>query len=320
MHRRVLLAIAALLAIATTAMAAPDVRGSADVPWVGRYEGSHIILFQDVAFDAGEFLTRSPSSGSARNPADLTILEGRRTRIVYEAPAGRSSLEILRNFQQRLESAGFEPLYACEVDECKPSAGQLVTLAFGRDINGSLSFSAGYFRAPRYAVYRLKTPEADRMVAIYAGESPMSGARVVVQAAESAAMDTDKVVVPSAAELWDKISTTGRVALYGIYFDTGDATIKAESMPTIKQIVKLMKSDPALSLVVVGHTDSQGDFTANVRCSERRALAVVSALVKQGQFAPARLTAFGAGMSAPAAPNTDDEGRARNRRVELVQR
>jgi outer membrane protein OmpA-like peptidoglycan-associated protein len=114
------------------------------------------------------------------------------------------------------------------------------------------------------------------------------------------------------------IAADGHVALYGIHFDTGKAEVKPESTAALKEIATLLQREPALKLLVVGHTDSTGDYAANLGLSDRRAAAVIAALTTSHGVAPTRLKAAGAGMMAPVAPNETDAGRAKNRRVELV--
>lgn len=133
-------------------------------------------------------------------------------------------------------------------------------------------------------------------------------------------METGKIIVPTAQEMTQSFAREGRIALYGIFFDTGLAVLKPESKPTLDQIGEALKLNPKLTLLVVGHTDNVGEFQANLALSQRRAAAVVEALVKQYAIAAARLQPAGAGMIAPAASNADEAGRAKNRRVELVPR
>lgn len=127
-------------------------------------------------------------------------------------------------------------------------------------------------------------------------------------------------VVADAASLANSLKDAGKVALYGIYFDTGKAEIKPESQPALEQIAKLLKDDPKLRLYVVGHTDDTGAFDANLKLSLDRAAAVVKTLVSQFGIDSARLTPCGDGPTAPLASNETEEGRALNRRVELVKR
>ena len=125
-------------------------------------------------------------------------------------------------------------------------------------------------------------------------------------------------IVADAAAMSGDLKTMGHVALYGIYFDTGRAEVKPESKPALEEIAKLMKGDPALKLKVVGHTDLVGTQEANLKLSQARGEAVVQALVSQHGIVPARLKGYGVGPLAPVATNDTEEGRAKNRRVELV--
>lgn len=133
---------------------------------------------------------------------------------------------------------------------------------------------------------------------------------------EKEAMDQD--VVADAASMASSIKETGKVAVYGIYFDTGKSTLKPESEPTLVEIAKLLKADTSLKLYVVGHTDNTGSFDANMKLSIDRAASVVNALVSQHSVNAANLKACGDGPTAPVATNDTEEGKALNRRVELV--
>ena len=125
-------------------------------------------------------------------------------------------------------------------------------------------------------------------------------------------------VVANAESLAGSIRETGKAAVYGIYFDTGKAEIKPASEPALAEIAKLLKADPKLKLYVVGHTDNVGLFGSNIKLSDDRAAAVVKALVGKYGIVSSRLTPFGDGPTAPVASNKSEEGRAKNRRVELV--
>ncbi len=125
-------------------------------------------------------------------------------------------------------------------------------------------------------------------------------------------------IVADAAAFSNDIRSTGHAAVYGIYFDTGKANIKPDSAQAIGEIGKLLKSDPELKVFVVGHTDNTGSVEVNVTLSDARAQAVMQALIRDHGIAPTRLRATGCGQYAPVASNDTEEGRATNRRVELV--
>ncbi len=125
-------------------------------------------------------------------------------------------------------------------------------------------------------------------------------------------------VVADAAAFGNDLRATGHAAVYGIYFDTGKAVVKPESQPALAEVAKLLAADPSLKLWVVGHTDSVGGLDANMKLSQARAEAVAAALVSGHGVAAARLKGQGVGPLAPVASNDSEDGRAKNRRVELV--
>jgi outer membrane protein OmpA-like peptidoglycan-associated protein len=128
----------------------------------------------------------------------------------------------------------------------------------------------------------------------------------------------EQEVVAKAEVMGKDINATGHVPVYGIYFDTGKADIKPESDAAISEIAKLLKNDGQLKLYVVGHTDSDGSFDFNLKLSKDRAAAVAKALTDKYGIAAERLKAHGVASLAPVATNDNEEGKQKNRRVELV--
>ncbi|MDP2364373.1 MAG: OmpA family protein, partial [Ignavibacteria bacterium] len=127
----------------------------------------------------------------------------------------------------------------------------------------------------------------------------------------------DEITVDAAA-LNKGISETGKIAVYGIYFDSGKSVIKPESKPTVDEIVKMLQQNPKLKIFVVGHTDSDGSVESNMKLSSDRAAAVVKALT-ENEIQATRLKSSGVGPYCPVESNHTDEGKAKNRRVELVE-
>ncbi len=124
-------------------------------------------------------------------------------------------------------------------------------------------------------------------------------------------------VTADAAQMANDLAQSGHVAVYGIHFESGKATIQPDSEATLQQIVQLLKNDPGLKLRVEGHTDNTGGRDANKALSQQRAASVVAWLTQHG-VEQARLTPAGYGDSRPVADNSTEEGKAKNRRVELV--
>jgi OmpA-OmpF porin, OOP family len=155
----------------------------------------------------------------------------------------------------------------------------------------------------------------DKTREVWVGVDPEDGAMAYnLTVVEKQAMMQDV----TASSILDTLNRQGHIALY-INFDTGKSIIKAESQPIIDEIAAMMNQNPLLTINVEGHTDTVGDRAKNQSLSEARARAVVAALFKQG-IDGRRTTAAGFGPDKPIADNTTDEGRAKNRRVELVKK
>ncbi|MCR5822522.1 MAG: OmpA family protein [Bacteroidales bacterium] len=126
-------------------------------------------------------------------------------------------------------------------------------------------------------------------------------------------------IAKGAVPLYDRLASEGKIVTYAITFETGKADLKPESVIEINRVAKLMQEHTDLRFEVQGHCDNTGSDAINVPLSQQRAEAIVAALVKQG-IDKSRLTAVGKGSQNPIAPNTDAEGRAKNRRVEFVKK
>ena len=300
-----LLAVAAL----TPHMGAQDVK---DHPLIPRFPGSTRDPLLNPATVTKEFDEYTIPTGPYRNKkfTKSEHLEGRVTRIEYVNPPNRSTLEVFRSYQQGLTKAGFEMLFTCSAAECG-------------DPGNDPAPEVGYWcvgiaiQCPepmRYLAAKLSRPTGD----IYAAVKVLNSA-TYLGVVEVKPMESNLVKVKSDVEMKSDITAVGHTPVYGVYFDTGKAEVKPTSDPTLSEIAKLMKANPAMKLHVVGHTDNVGTMPANMELSKQRAAAVVSALVTKYQIATARLDSAGVGPLSPVATNGSDEGRAKNRRVELVE-
>ena len=303
-----------------------DSPGTADHPVVSRYTGS-FIDGQAVHDFTGYTLPVGPYVKDAegnRVPSEKLVLEGRVTRTLYRGPKERSTLEILRNYQMALEAAGFETLFTCGGDEC----GYLFHWIFYKDMEQrilSTPTSGGAFDISQDLRYLAakgavgdRTVHVSVLVAFDAGFSKLSKQPVtLLEVIESEDMETGMVTIDAEA-MAEGIDATGHIAIYGVYFDTNSAEIKPESAPTLEEIRKLLDNRPALKLLVVGHTDNQGDYDYNMGLSGRRAEAVARALTREYGVDAGRLRSAGVGFLAPVASNDTAAGREKNRRVELV--
>jgi outer membrane protein OmpA-like peptidoglycan-associated protein len=125
-------------------------------------------------------------------------------------------------------------------------------------------------------------------------------------------------VVANAEAMSNDIKATGHVLIYGIYFETGKADIKPESDTALTEIAELLTRNGDLKLYVVGHTDNVGSFDFNMKLSQARAGSVAKRLTEKHGIAVERLKPYGVSSLAPVASNETEDGKAKNRRVELV--
>lgn len=326
-----------------------DMAGAQDSEVVGRFAGSYIVAYQQSEYDeltmplsplellSGE---RDDRNNRRYEPQERIDLEGKRTRLVYLTPAGTSPLQLVRNYQQLLGTDGATVRYECKQVECGGAANRSSRGGGGhqslsmylwpeRRITAA-NFSNGHcaqtenISDQRYTVLELANGAGFVSVLSYVVDadrdcSAFDGRTVaVVDVLETAQMG-DSMVVLAPEEMAKSIADTGSVALYGIFFDTGKDALKTESQDTMNAIASLLDDTPTLSLLVVGHTDNVGNFESNRTLSERRAAAVVNALVKEHGIEATRLTPVGVSYAAPRASNAAEAGRAQNRRVELVE-
>ncbi len=278
---RILLLTMTAAALTAVALAQDDVAGSQDPPGMNRMASYYIADYQELAFDSYAF-----SVTANGKKADKTV-EGKRINIRYNLKDNASTpspLQVLRNYEYAARTAGGQVMY----DNADDSVATLRLVRGGNEIWASLEV----------------------------GNVP-SGVPIFMTVIVKQAMTQE--VTMDAAAMASGLSESGEVAIYGIYFDTGKSELKAESDAALGEIAKLLKQQPGLKVFIVGHTDMVGDAAANVKLSQARAQSVITALVTKYGIAAQRLTPFGAGPYAPVATNRTDEGRAKNRRVELVE-
>jgi OmpA-OmpF porin, OOP family len=311
------------VAVASSAFAA-DEPGSTDHPLVGRYDCSSIVYYKNSDFDEAALL-KAPHDYSAlldanrlddRSGTEWLRAEGAVTEIRYAIPAGRSSLEVMRNHKQALETNGFAPVFSCVDQECF-AGGLRDAYLLGQQIDPLNGVSTAYFDHARYLLASRNGADGTVYAAILTGEDK-GQVTAFMHVVETKAMETGKVAFKDASAMQTALDVTGSVDVYGILFDTDQDRLKPESKPTLDEIARLLAANPGLNLEIVGHTDNVGAPDYNLDLSNRRAASVASALTQNYGIAAERLQSSGAGLTAPVASNETPEGQAKNRRVELV--
>lgn len=285
---RLLLPLTALLLPAAAALAQSDVPNSRDHPMLTRYPQSHITEYE-AAFNAVEFPVTVPGQ---RAPKKQRV-EGDTTRIQYfhnDPGKQPSALQLIRNYQNAIKAIGGEVLYE-RLPRDSDSGETTLRVSAKAGAGGKdvwVRVAPDIFGAPTQS-YRLEIVEV-------------------------AAMQQ----VVSANQMLQALNQNGFIALY-INFDTNKAELKPDGQATVREIVALLKSAPGLKVAIEGHTDNVGNAAANKTLSDGRAKAVMTAVVAGG-IPAARLSAEGFGAERPVADNRSEEGRAKNRRVELVKK
>jgi outer membrane protein OmpA-like peptidoglycan-associated protein len=304
------LLILTLVATSPARAATAGAADGADHPLISRYEGARVLRRE-----ADELTDYELRTGKTR-ATGVQPLEGALTRLTYEGPQGRSVLEVYRNYEEMLRAAGFETLYSCDRANCGDirkdiESGERYMLLWGAGDH-------------RYLAAKLPRSEGDAYVALYVtrngGGGPAKGrAMVQLDVIETRPMEGGMVMV-DAATLGQDLERDGRVALYGIRFDHDRDTLRPGSAAQIAEIAGLLGQDKTLAVRVVGHTDNQGAADYNAKLSQRRAERVVEALAREHGIDRGRMEPAGVGASEPVASNDSEEGRALNRRVEIVKR
>ena len=287
-----------------------DLKGSHDHPLVGRAQGSVIADFSVKDYDVAVFpLKIDYSKGKVLKKVSR---EGKVTRIYYAVPGKISPIALQRTYMKSLKAKGLKVKISCSpcskfdsflftdlIDKrIEPKWGALVPEGLG------FLLMEGQHKGKRVSV------------GIYTyRQYGITHARVRVVEGEPLKLQ----LVVKAEEIKRSIREKGSVSIYGILFDHDSYRIKPASRKALEEIAKFLKRNPSVKLYVVGHTDNTGRYEYNLRLSRKRAEAVVKELVQKYGISPERLKPVGVGPVAPVDTNRTDEGRAKNRRVELVE-
>ena len=289
-------ALVAILCLAGAGLAVePDAAGSADYAGIGRFEGAWITYYDAKDFDAFWF-----ASGKVSGPqhGEGQSLEGKVTRIAYRHAAGPSILEVSRNLENRLTDQGYTIVFNCPAADCGGAD-------FGYSGTEVLPVPFMTLDMDNYQYIAAKKAGApDTYVSILVSEN--NGEVVYQEIVAEVGQMANRMV--DAKQMAKSIADTGKIAIYGILFDTDKADIKPESRPALDQIGQLMSDNADLKILVVGHTDNQGTMDHNLKLSMARAQAIVKELETAYGITADRLTPAGAGFLAPVASNRSEDG------------
>lgn len=267
-------------------------------PYIGLPEGYEPNGLQTSAFEQVPFWT-----GDRLEPVEGQVWSAG----VYPADGKTfSGLELSRNIASLVQAMGGQKIFEGKL----PAQATADTNAWPNGV--ATRFVAGLGDIYNDPSQTFVIHRQDRDIWVHLCVSLYNAGLLVV---ETKPVQITATLLPASA-LKAQIDTTGKVALH-VNFATDKTDILPDSQPQIAQVVALLAQDPALALAVNGYTDNSGDAAHNKVLSEGRAKAVVAALVAQG-IAAQRLTAAGYGDADPVADNASEQGKAQNRRVELV--
>jgi hypothetical protein len=236
-------------------------------------------------------------------------VEGKIFRDRFSLTAGPrtyTDIEFRRNYENAIQALGGVKINTTQYTY------ELMDAAGGRDALEKTNYAAGLNPDYPHDIYLIRQGGKEWWIDISTGSFPLHGFVVVL---EREGMKQSLGFLDASA-MKKEIDAKGRVALY-INFDTDKATLRPDAQPVIDEINKLLTADPTLKLSIEGHTDNTGTPAHNQQLSTARARSVLGALVGLG-IDPARLQSKGFGQDKPIADNGSDDGRAKNRRVELV--
>jgi OOP family OmpA-OmpF porin len=288
-----------------------DLHTVKDHQLISRFPGAEVQEHKVTEFD--EFvLPLGPILGSGDKFVKSQTIEGKVTKFKYSMPESRSGLEVYKNYTDALQKAHFEILYSCDHGRC-------IDPKFP---SGYSHVSSGIWclncdEPMRYVAAELTRAQGNVYVAVVVVKDHYEGGTWLT-IVETKPMEGGQVKV-NAAALSRDLTENGHALVYGIYFDSGQAVIRPESEAALSEISKMLAANMQLKLVVVGHTDNVGKIASNLTLSKQRADAVAAYLVSHYHVSQERLQAQGVGSLAPVASNLSEEGRAKNRRVELVE-
>ncbi len=304
-----------------------------DPPNLKRYEGSIVIHHSDEKYTPYRIPLSKWTPTPGAEPEDCYTkkmdVEGSLKRLVYLIPDDkRTAIEVQRNYLDELPRSGWEILFEGKGERgLHPNFGYKTRLREPVPNSQLLEYpdreETAFVAARRtdsdgdtYATFII-TRYTMGLKGPFDGMVKTNHILVRADVIKPRALE-QRMVFVDAKQMQGDIATKGRIALYGILFDFNKADIKPESKPTLDEIAKLLKDNPALKLLVVGHTDNVGTLEFNRDLSARRAASVVKELTGTYGISSGRLHAEGVAFLCPVDQNDTDEGRAKNRRVELV--
>jgi outer membrane protein OmpA-like peptidoglycan-associated protein len=317
-----------VLMIALTAMNAYPQDKKKDHPAISRYKDAELIAiqkydYQPYVLGIGKQEDKDEKfRGHSTYFSKYIDLEGKLTRIQYTVPLEEGIFKVFENYKNALKNAGYQILFSTSDKESSwPFWGTVYKSNGGinpikKDEFRSTFPRSGFSYIAAKGTYKQNNIYFAIFMNIDKDDVFGDNINITQDIIEINPMESGLV---TAKKIEDNIKLSGFVSIYGIHFDTGKWNIKEESKPALKEISSFLKEHQEKRYFIVGHTDNTGKFSSNMSLSEKRAKAVMNALINDYGVKAEQIKAYGVSSLSPVTSNSTDEGKARNRRVEIVE-
>jgi len=298
-----------------------EIKGAKDNPLISRFEGSTIQFNNTVNWDTYILpYSKIKSSGGSKTWEKKLKLQGEINRIQYITNKENSSSLVFINYLTALKKSNWEILFNGSGDnELGNVSYEWQYYMFGNDGLGlGDKIGSKYnFRGNDYAYISAKFDDGDTIY--YASVYIIEQDNLTMINQDIIKVKNPNVGLVTAKLMTEKIDKKGHLALDGLYFDTGKSIIMDKSIPALKNIAEYLNNNQNRKYFIIGHTDNIGNIQSNLTLSENRANSVMKELVTKYSVSAEQLKAYGIANFSPMVSNSTDDGKAKNRRVEIVE-
>jgi outer membrane protein OmpA-like peptidoglycan-associated protein len=295
-----------------------------DHPALSRYKGAEIVAYktQDyvpyvLGIDKQEE-KKEDFKGHRKYFKEYVDLEGKLTRIQYLTSKSEGLYKVFKNYENALKSAGYEILFSTSNKESSWPFWNETVYHHEWGINALTGDNfekpfggEGFHYIAAKGVYKGNNIYFALFINNYDDKIFITQDVIEIKPMETGLVTAKKIE--------DNIELNGFISIYGIHFDTGKWNIKEKSKPTLKEITTFLNNHKDRKYYIVGHTDNVGEFSSNMMLSEKRAKEVMNTLITEYGVPKEQVKAYGVASLTPVTSNRTDEGKARNRRVVIVE-
>ena len=307
----------------TFAQGTLDIEGSKDYPTISRFTGSVIEFYKETKWGSYKLPLNDKNTIDWENPMTLG---GKVIRIQYSASKENNAEFVLHNYKSAFSKAGYKVLLAIANEELgvgdRPHTWTDRYYEAGGFYNGlnnkkfGLGFNFPTWKSNHsFIVARGKESNKEIYAIVYTVVDD-SYTLITLDVVEIEDVETGLVSVD---KISGDITNKGHIAIYGIHFEVNKLTIMSESQEFLKIIADYLNAHKNKKFFIVGHTDNTGEFTSNMTLSEERAKSVMNELITKYNVDVSQLKSYGVSSLSPVSSNSTEEGRAKNRRVEIVE-